>query len=55
MQPESMALWGFLEWAEHIGVGMVQHLSVHGAQHIIDSAGHMGMGFVVQHDTVKPG
>jgi hypothetical protein len=30
---------------------MVQHLPTHGAQHVLDSAHHMGMD-VVQHDYV---
>jgi hypothetical protein len=28
---------------------MVQHLPVRGAQHVLDIAGHMGMGVFVQH------
>jgi hypothetical protein len=31
-------------------MGDGQHLPVHGVQCVLDSAGHMGTGVVVQHD-----
>jgi hypothetical protein len=34
---------------------MIQHLHVHGAQHVLDSADHMGMGIVMQHEETPHG
>jgi hypothetical protein len=60
IQPESVVFQCVTEEAEYMEItqwqlwalwGMVHHLPGHGAQCILGSSGHRGMGIVTQHDT----